>query len=117
MATITATASAALQLSGDRLLGQLAMEKDCLVRASGFKRKYILEKQKRCATGALALAEDRLGESLPSTLASGHLALIEATYRASFVMSMLDKERLLDGDTRTLSRCSSTRLATRWRTP
>ena len=47
-------------------------------------------------TGALALAEDRLGESPPATLTSGHLALIEATYRATFVRSMLDKERLLD---------------------
>ena len=46
--------------------------------------------------GALALAEDRLGESPPATLTSGHLALIEATYRASFVTSMLDRDRLLD---------------------
>ncbi|MDE0001250.1 MAG: hypothetical protein OXQ29_00965 [Rhodospirillaceae bacterium] len=47
-------------------------------------------------TGALALAEDRLGESPPATLTSGHLALIEATYRASFVSSIIDKERLLE---------------------
>ena len=46
--------------------------------------------------GALALAEDRLGESPPATLTRGHLALIEATYRASFVRSVLDKEQLLD---------------------
>ena len=49
--------------------------------------------------GALALAEDRLGESPPATLTSGHLALIEATYRASFVRSVLDKEQLLDAAT------------------
>ena len=47
-------------------------------------------------SGALALAEDRLGESPPATLTTGHLALIEATYRASFVRSMLDREQLLD---------------------
>ena len=46
--------------------------------------------------GALALAEDRLGESPQATLTSGHLALIEATYRASFVTSTLDRDRLLD---------------------
>ena len=45
---------------------------------------------------ALALAEDRLGASPPATLTSGHLALIEATYRASFVRSVLDKEQLLE---------------------
>ena len=37
-----------------------------------------------------------VGESLTATLTSGHLALIEATYRATLVRSMLDKERLLD---------------------
>ena len=47
-------------------------------------------------TAAIALAEDRLGESPPATLTSGHLALIEAIYRASFVRSVLDKEQLLD---------------------
>ncbi|MDE0004427.1 MAG: hypothetical protein OXQ29_17195 [Rhodospirillaceae bacterium] len=47
-------------------------------------------------TGALALAEGRLGELPPATLTSGHLALIEATYRASFVTSTLDRDRLLD---------------------
>ncbi|MDD9997691.1 MAG: hypothetical protein OXQ89_08095 [Rhodospirillaceae bacterium] len=47
-------------------------------------------------SGALAFAEDRLGESPPATLTSGHLALIEATYRASFVTSTLDRDRLLD---------------------
>lgn len=47
-------------------------------------------------TAALALAENRLGESPPATLTSGHVALIEATYRSSFVRSMLDREQLLD---------------------
>ena len=47
-------------------------------------------------TGALALAEDRLGESPPATLTSGHLALIEATYRSVYLMSTLKREELLD---------------------
>lgn len=46
--------------------------------------------------GALALAEDRLGESPPATLTSGHLALIEATYRSVYMMSTLKREELLD---------------------
>ena len=46
--------------------------------------------------GALALAEDRLGESPPATLTSGHLALIEATYRTAYVTATLDRQQLLD---------------------
>lgn len=46
--------------------------------------------------GALALAEDRLGESPPATLTSGHLALIEAIYRSVYMMSTLKREELLD---------------------
>ena len=46
--------------------------------------------------GALALAGDRLGESLPATLTSGHLALIEATYCSVYMMSTLKREELLD---------------------
>ena len=46
--------------------------------------------------GALALAEDRLGESPPATLNSGHLALIEAIYRSVYVMSTLKREEMLD---------------------
>ena len=46
--------------------------------------------------GALALAEDRLGESPPATLTSGHLALIEATYRSVYLISTLKREELLD---------------------
>ena len=46
--------------------------------------------------GALALAEDRLGESPPATLTSGHLALIEATYRSVYMISTLKREELLD---------------------
>ena len=45
---------------------------------------------------ALALAEDRLGASPPATLTSGHLALIEATYRSVYMMSTLKREELLD---------------------
>ncbi len=46
--------------------------------------------------GALALAEDRLGESPPATLTSGHLALIEVMYRYVYVMATLDRQQLLD---------------------
>ena len=46
--------------------------------------------------GALALAEDRLGESLSATLSPGHLALIEAIYRSVYIMATLERERLLD---------------------
>ena len=45
---------------------------------------------------ALALAEDRLGESPPATLTSGHLALIEVMYRYVYVMATLDRQQLLD---------------------
>lgn len=47
-------------------------------------------------TGALALAEDRLGESPPATLTSGHLALIEDTYRSVYLMATLMRQELLD---------------------
>ncbi len=46
--------------------------------------------------GALALAEDRLGESPPATLSPGHLALIEATWRAVYVLATLNREQMLD---------------------
>ena len=46
--------------------------------------------------GALALAEDRLGESPPASLTIGHLALIEATYRSVYLISTLKREELLD---------------------
>lgn len=46
--------------------------------------------------GAIALAEDRLGESPPATLSPGHLALIEEMYRYVYVMATLDRERLLE---------------------
>ena len=46
--------------------------------------------------GALALAQDRLGESPPATLTSGHLALIEDTYRSVYLIATLKREELLD---------------------
>lgn len=46
--------------------------------------------------GALAIAEDRLGEALPATLSSGHLALIEATWRMAYVLATVARERMLD---------------------
>ena len=46
--------------------------------------------------GALAIAEDRLGEPPPATLSFGHLALIEATWRMAYVLATLARERMLD---------------------
>ena len=47
-------------------------------------------------TGALALAEVRLGEAPPATMTSSHLALFEVTYRTSFETATLETERLID---------------------
>lgn len=46
--------------------------------------------------GALAIAEDRLGELPPATLSPGHLALIEATWRMAYLLATLARERMLD---------------------
>ena len=46
--------------------------------------------------GALAIAEDRLGEALPATLSPGHLALIEATWRMAYILALIARERMLD---------------------
>ena len=46
--------------------------------------------------GALALAEDRLGESPPATLTSGHLELIEVIYRYVYIIATLNRQQLLD---------------------
>ena len=46
--------------------------------------------------GALALAEDRLGEAPPATVSPGHLALIESTFRLTYVLATLNRERMLD---------------------
>ena len=50
----------------------------------------------RAGAGAIALAEDRLGESPPATLSPGHLVLIEAIYRSVYLMATLERERLID---------------------
>ncbi len=47
-------------------------------------------------SGALAAAEERLGEPPAVTLSSGHAALIEAVYRMVYMMATLDRGRLLD---------------------
>ena len=47
-------------------------------------------------SGALAAAEDRLGEPPPVTLSKGHAALIEEIYRFVYVMATLERDRLLD---------------------
>jgi len=49
-------------------------------------------------TGALALAEERLGQPPPATLSKGHAALIEEIYRFVYVMATLDREELLDAE-------------------
>jgi len=47
-------------------------------------------------SGALAAAEDRLGEATPATLSAGHAALIEEIYRFAYVMATLRRNELLD---------------------
>ena len=47
-------------------------------------------------TGAVAAAEDRLGEPPPAALSKGHAALIEDIYRFVYVMATLERDRLLD---------------------
>ena len=49
-------------------------------------------------SGAVAAAEDRLGESPPATLSAGHAALIEAIYRSVYVMVTLKRQELLDDE-------------------
>ena len=46
--------------------------------------------------GALALAEDRLGESPPATVTPGHLALIETMWRMVYVLATLNRDRMLE---------------------
>ena len=48
--------------------------------------------------GAVAVAEDRLGEPPPATLSKGHAALIEAIYRFVYVMATLDRQEILDAE-------------------
>ena len=64
-------------------------------------------------SGALAGAEDRLGESLPATLSPGHIALIEATYRAVYMLAT----QLLDAGAKRRSTTSSRRRTTPWPRP
>ena len=47
-------------------------------------------------TGAIALAEDRLGEAPQATLSPGHLALIEVMYRYVYMIATLNRQLLLD---------------------
>ena len=47
-------------------------------------------------SGAMAAAEERLGEPPAVTFSSGHAALIEAVYRMVYMMATLDRGRLLD---------------------
>ncbi len=49
-------------------------------------------------SGAPALAEDRLGEHPPATLSPGHIALIEAIYRAVHMLTMLNTEQMSQED-------------------
>ena len=47
-------------------------------------------------SGAMAAAEDRLAQPPPVTISPAHLALIEATYRAVYVLTTTRREELLD---------------------
>lgn len=47
-------------------------------------------------SGALALAEDRLGEAPPATVSPGHLALIETMWRMVYVLATLNRDRMID---------------------
>ena len=47
-------------------------------------------------SGALALAEDRLGASPPATVTPGHLALIETVWRMVYVLGTLNRDRMLE---------------------
>ena len=49
-------------------------------------------------SGALAAAEERIGEPQPAVLSPGHLALIESTWRMAWVLATLNREQLLDAD-------------------
>ena len=49
-------------------------------------------------SGAIAAAEDRLGEATPAVLTPGHLALIESTWRMAYVLATLNREQLLDAE-------------------
>lgn len=46
--------------------------------------------------GALALAEDRIGEPPPATLSTGHAALVETMWRMVYVLATLNRDALLD---------------------
>ena len=46
--------------------------------------------------GAMAVAEELLGEPPKATLSHGHAALIESVYRMVYMMATLERERLLD---------------------
>ena len=47
-------------------------------------------------SGALAAAEDRLGEAPPATVSPGHLALIETLWRMVYVLAALNRDRMLE---------------------
>lgn len=49
-------------------------------------------------SGAVAAAENRLGERPPATLSRGHAALIEAIYRSVYMMATLKRDELLDSE-------------------
>ena len=47
-------------------------------------------------SGALAAAEERIGEPPPAVLSPGHLALMETMWRMIYVLATLNREQLLD---------------------
>ena len=46
--------------------------------------------------GALALAEDRLGEFPPATVSPGHLTFIKTMWRMLYVLVTLSRDRMID---------------------
>ena len=49
-------------------------------------------------TATLAAAEERLARSAEASLSLGHLALIEATYRAVYVLATINRDEMLDAE-------------------
>ena len=49
-------------------------------------------------TVMLAAVEERLASPTEAALAPGHLALIEATYRAVYVLATINREEMLDAE-------------------
>ena len=69
------------------------MESD---QEGGSATRYSGRRTRAHGTGALALAENPLGNPPPGTLSKSHAALIEAIYRSVYMMATLKRDELLD---------------------